>query len=252
MSAPVFLDVEKNSAGDVPRIGAIRCGLPVTFTPPEVARIWQAAAARNQSKATQAWDAAYTWASARTDRHANDTPHAKGIAGEWAVARLLGLPERADVIVGHGDGGVDLRLPSSGQRVQVKATSADMPFNIPLKRDGGELKAAVGVLVMLSDDLATADVVGYLTLTDWHAWRALDERKNGPYHYVDTARLRPIRTLLVAEAPYQTPVKRAGIYCRHCRDAGALWWWEWRGGRHAWCCATCTPPRHLARVNPLL
>lgn len=245
-----FLDVKKD---DAVRIGAVACGVPVRFTDAEVARIWQAAAARNASKATQAWDAEHTWPAARVNRQTNDAAHAKGIAGEWAVARLLGLPELADVIDGHGDAGHDLRLPSSGQRIQVKYRATDFPFAVEHRRNGLELKAELGVKVAaVGDRFGDTCVVGWFTLADWERFRYVGKNEHAKYVAYPDAQLQPIRRLLVAETPYQAYVKRAGIYCLHCLDAAALWWWDWRADFHDWRCAHCSPAVHVARANPLL
>jgi hypothetical protein len=147
------------------------------------------------------------------------------ILSVWALERLLGLASD------------ELRLNSDDSALAIVMAGASARLIMP----SGALALYEHVVVTELLDAQTINVVGYLTRDDL---RALDVESD-----VEHAILRPIRSLLMREAPYRQAQRRAGVYCPRCLSPDCLYWWEWRRDAQRWRCAACTRD---PLINPLL
>jgi hypothetical protein len=181
----------------------------VRFSATDVARVYEIATARFETKR------AVGSVDKRIARDATSVEiDARGVLGELAVARFLGLPTDPILeLYAGGDGGADLTTPG-GATIDVK-TGGRWYYDFAIRSTRvGEFRADLGVLCWLNADTPQrVAVAGWLTRAEFHKMAQTVNFGYGDRLAVTWSRLRKMLELqqLIAEGQQN---RTGGAKCR--------------------------------------
>lgn len=162
----------------------------VHLTPKEMAQIKEIAGARNQIKIDNDI-VSHKW----TDEKSELDIHTLGMAGEYAVSRLLGVPVDLNIHV-CGDAGWDLTDKKGIFRVEVK-TRGKPGWDFALNSDNlKDFQADIGVLVWPTRQSDTFEVVGWTTKVHLAFAGEVKDFGKGKRLVIRHSKLQPIRQLV--------------------------------------------------------
>jgi hypothetical protein len=156
------------------------------FTPPELCYLITCAESRT------AFKAGARTKSRKVDKNSNEfSTTMKGMMGEHAVSRLLGVTADMTNLIG-GDGGADLII--NDRSIQIKTTTMRTPDLIVFK-DDRRLKSDIAVLVVL-ESIVCVRIAGWISRQEFYEMCYSKDYKYGTRDVVSGSSLRPFEDLI--------------------------------------------------------